>query len=82
MVKILILGRIEKMEEFRRALDAAKIKPPEMKRQQHTTDTINLIKLLREGKGQEFNERRSESTMFDLDFQVLTSQMLNYILQY
>ena len=59
-----------------------KIKPPEMKRQQHTTDKINLIKLLREGKGQEFNERRSESTMFDLDFQVLASQMLNYILQY
>ena len=43
-----------------------KIKPPEMKRQQHTTDKINLIKLLREGKGQEFNERRSESTMFVL----------------
>ena len=53
-----ILGSIEKMEEYRRALYAIKMRLMELRRHRVTDD--NLIKLLHEGKIQQFNERRSE----------------------
>src|SRR6476620_6057729 len=53
-----ILGDIEKMEEYRRALYAIKTRLIELRRHRVTDD--NLIKLLQEGKIQQFNERRSE----------------------
>jgi hypothetical protein len=55
------------MEDFRRALDATKIKSTGLK-QLYVTDTINLINLLREGKVQKFNELRSESKISGLSF--------------
>ena len=57
-----ILLRIEKMEELRRALDTSKLKPPKEEerkykvKQRRDKVTNELLKLLSEGKVQQFNE--------------------------
>lgn len=61
-----ILGSIEIMEEYRRALYAIKMGLMELRRHRVTDD--NLIKLLHEGKIQQFNERRFELKISHPDF--------------
>jgi uncharacterized protein YjbI with pentapeptide repeats len=61
-----IPGSIEKMEEYRRALDAIKMRL--MKLRLHRVTDDNLIKLLHEGQIQQFNERRSELKISHPDF--------------
>lgn len=75
-----ILLRIEKMEELRRALDTAKLKPTEGKQdydnknlkpidnKQDDEKTKELLKLLREGKIEQFNELRAQFNLSRLDF--------------
>ena len=51
-----ILLRIEKMEELRRALDTAKLKPTKEEERKERVVTDELLKLLSEGEVQQFNE--------------------------
>ena len=78
-----ILLNIEKMEEYRRALDTAKLKPQveQVQWQDVPLYNVKLLKLLRERKVQEFNKVRFETGMFDLDFSdaVLTGYNLTGI---
>jgi hypothetical protein len=55
-----VLGKIEKMEDYRRAVNTTKLNPTEEKEAQ-------LIKLLREGKIEEFNNTRPRNAGINLE---------------
>jgi hypothetical protein len=65
---ISILSNIEKMERYRRAFDVTEITTTDLTYDKTNTNTTYLIRLLREGKVQDFNKIVTDSKILSLNF--------------